>query len=46
MMKFRLQARGVVNFRVVNGGGFSYLPAAKIQIFRDFTRKSAIQKVR
>jgi len=36
----------VVNFGMVNGGGFSFLPAAKIAIFRDFTPKSAIQKVR
>jgi len=39
MMDFRLQARGVVNFGMVNGGIFSFLPAAKTQIFRVFTPK-------
>jgi len=29
---------------MVNEAGFSFLPAAKIAIFREFTRKSAIQK--
>jgi hypothetical protein len=36
----------MVNDSLVNGGGFQFLPAVKIAIFRVFTRKSAIQKVR
>ena len=36
----------MVNAGVVNGGGFLYLPAAKIVIFRDFAYKNAILKVR
>ncbi len=36
----------MVNSGMVNEGGVYYLPAAKIAIFRVFTRKSAIQKVR
>jgi hypothetical protein len=36
----------MVKFGVVNGGAFYYLPAAKIEIFRDFTPKSGFQKVR
>jgi len=36
----------VVNAGAVNGRGFFYVPAAKIAIFRDFTYKNAILKVR
>jgi hypothetical protein len=35
----------MLNDGVVNGGGFQFFPAAKIAIFRDFTGKSAIQKI-
>jgi hypothetical protein len=37
---------GMVNFGVVNGGASYYLPAAKFAIYRDFTPKSRLQKVR
>jgi hypothetical protein len=36
----------MVNGGMVNGGGFLFLPAAKIAIFRDFTPKIGFQKVR
>jgi hypothetical protein len=36
----------MVNAGMVNGGGFSFLSAAKLAIFCDFARKYAIQKVR
>jgi hypothetical protein len=39
-------ARALVNTGKVNSGGFHFLPAGKIAISCDFTRKSAIQKVR
>jgi hypothetical protein len=38
--------RNRVNAGMVNRTGFEYLPAAKIAIFGEFTRKCAIQKVR
>jgi len=36
----------MVNAGMVKAGGFLFLSAAKMRIFRDFTPKSAIQKVR
>jgi hypothetical protein len=36
----------MINAGVVNGGGFLYLPAAKIAPNREFAYKSAILKVR
>jgi hypothetical protein len=45
MVNLRLQAAGMVNFGMVNEAAFLYLHAAKITIFRVFTRKCAIQKV-
>ncbi len=35
----------MVNLAMVNGAGFFYLPAGKIEIFRVFTSKYAIQIV-
>jgi hypothetical protein len=36
----------MLNARVVNAGGFHFLLTGKIAIYRVFTRKYAIQKVR
>jgi hypothetical protein len=36
----------MVNAGMVNGDAVLFLPAAKIAIFREFTRKSGFQKVR
>jgi len=36
----------MVNGGMVKAGGFAFFPAAKIEIFRDFTPKTAIPKVR
>jgi hypothetical protein len=36
----------MINAGMVNGRGFSYLPAAKIAPNRDFAYKSAILKIR
>jgi hypothetical protein len=35
----------MLNAGLVNGGGYYFLPVAKIAIFCVFTRKSAVQKV-
>jgi hypothetical protein len=45
-MLSRLQPKSMVKEGMVNGGGLSYLPAAKIKIFRDFAYKNANLKVR
>ncbi|MGO9173554.1 MAG: hypothetical protein ACLP7P_16545 [Rhodomicrobium sp.] len=36
--------RGMVKLGMVNGGGFLFLPAAKLAIFRDFTPKMDVKK--
>src|SRR5208337_4792656 len=46
MVNSPLQSRALVNFGMVKGRGFSFLPTAKFAIFRDFTPKSRFQKVR
>jgi hypothetical protein len=36
----------MVNHGMVNGSRFDFLPVAKSAILRDYTQKSAIQKIR